>query len=376
MVRACACAGPVPLALLRYALLFLDADLAGGEEEAPAPAGGASAAVAELFALYGAHYAGRGLGGGGGDGGGGVPAPAASARALAEEDAAFEDLTCLLSILEKIVEREDLNFAGSGGAGGGGGGARLSPASAAAVSGLRLVVPLMTPSMLQYPRTTSAYLRVVSRLVESQPLQVAALDAPTFGSFLASLQWGLAGADGPLACECARALGSLLAFHAACAVRGFSAPARGGGPPQRLPGLSAQLQQAPQLLAATLRALLAALLGPLPPPPELLPAAGEALLPLMACDAPGWQAAVRALLAAQEAARPGESQARLAAEFNALTAAAQTAAAAVAAAAGSQHGTSPAAARIANAAAKTERRRFNDAVESWVRAVRGLLTVK
>lgn len=391
VVRAYAGGSPVCMRVLRFILDFLDADLDG---LSPGQAGALYGAITAVFQAYAAHHAAvatSGAAGGASAAGAGSPVGPAGAgsataksnsssgriaAANAEEDDAYEDLTALLQILERVIEKEDVQLGGGGGGCSSGDGGVLTVASEAVVTGLRFLLPLMTPSLLAYPRLSGAYLSVVGQLVEAHPQQVAGLDAPTFATFIASLEYGLRSTDATVAVLSAQAMASLATFHASAARRGFA----------QFPGLSRQLAAAPDLFRRLLSCVLGVLVGTHPPARELVPAASDALLALMASDGgDSYRATVEGLLAAQAAAATASGSAasgtgsasanveRLTSEFNSLTAAAVAATGAMSAAAAAPGGL---AGRQATVKAREEKARFRERAEAFVGAARGLLTVK
>lgn len=268
-------------------------------------------------------------------GGGVVAASTGSSVRLSSlaEDELCDDVASLLAVLEGILSVEDVLFlaspAAAGGAGAGAGaGAVAEPesderriaraASTSIVAGLTFVIPVMSGALLQVPPLARSFLRVINGLVQGHPQQAAALDSGTFGAVVSALEFacrsaagsGSGSGDGELASEGLSGVRGLASYHAACGRDGFA----------RLPGLRAHVAADPSLWSRLLAAVLGAVVGPAPPASNLVPAAADALLSLLEADADAFQAAVRALLVAQQTWDAAAAE-RLATEFQALTSA-------------------------------------------------------
>jgi hypothetical protein len=108
--------------------------------------------------------------------------------------------------------------------------------------GLHIVLPLISPELLKFPKLGRLYYSLLSYLLEAHTAAVAALEREHFASLMASLEWGLAGGDDVAAQSCFEGVAGLgrfqlgavqtggagLAAHAPGARAGGRAAARGG----------------------------------------------------------------------------------------------------------------------------------------------------
>jgi hypothetical protein len=290
-VRAGRGRGADVLAALRFALRFLEADV---ELPTPAMVVGVYGELAALFSTFGEF---AGAAGGGARGG-----------ARGREEEPWEELLLLLALLERVGDSECVSFSSCGAGGDEAGAARAVGAAVegALLRGLAVVVPLMTPATLAFPRVAAAYLAVAAHVLSVHPAQAARLDARLFAALVAGLEAGLRHTDTDVVASALEAARGLASYHVAARVKGGAYAALDLGP---------QLAALPRLFQGLLRAVLALALAPgLPLAPPLVPPAAEALLACIAADGAAFAEVAGELVGAH-----GAMGGRVVAELTALT---------------------------------------------------------
>jgi len=86
--------------------------------------------------------------------------------------------------------------------------------------GLHIVLPLISPDLLKFPKLGRLYYSLLSYLLEAHTASVAALEPRHFGSLMASLEWGLAGSDGVVAHLCLEGVAGLGRYQLGAAQTG------------------------------------------------------------------------------------------------------------------------------------------------------------
>ncbi len=290
----------------------------------------------------------RGASAAGSAAGGSGPAAAAAAAAASSEEDVCEDLLLLLEILQRIADKEVIDFvgsaaaAGAGAAGSGAGSDSCGPASSALLGGLALLVPLLSGPLLCYPSLAARFMELSAHMLSSHPSQVARMDGRLFACLIDSLQSGMAHHEADVAACAMGAVRGLGLFHCAARARGPAYAALSLGP---------QLASMPDLFGRLARALLSLALGmggggagsaaggssgaggrassssSLRLPQALIPAASDALLACICADGAAFRGVAEELLAAAAASiSPGSAlsgsgaamAARIAEELNAL----------------------------------------------------------
>lgn len=365
--------GQLCLRALQFVKQFLDVE--SDALAAPEQVRNVFGTITAVFQAYAKYHAGvvRKAGPGVGaqaaslaDGHSGLKSSSAGAAALASEDeeSEYQDILCLLQILEKIADKEALDLAApvtskSVSTGTGGFGA-ASPSAAAAsgvsdalpatseamLVGLAFLVPLMSQSLMGYPGLVSAYMTVVCYIMTRHPASVARMDPGLFSVFISNLEAGIAHYDVSIVRSALEAVDGMGLYH--------SAARRKGGHFASVLDLTTQLQRIPDLFVRFARSVLQLTLGASAPSQDLINPAGSALLAMIVCDFEGYQRLVSGLLAAQ----PDPSMAsRLAAEFSTMTAAACR---------------TPGVAPVLD---RPTRRAFEERFQPFVAAVRGITTI-
>ncbi|KAF8068447.1 xpo4 [Scenedesmus sp. PABB004] len=161
---------------------------------------------------------------------------------------------------------------GGGGAppGGGADGACDTVVSRVVLVGLGIVLPLISGELLKFPKLASLYYSLLSYMLEVYPRAVAELPAEGFASLMATLEWGVAGADAVAAHCSLEGLAALARFQLASAASGA-------------PGLGRQSAGARSVVGHFQELLLRRLLLE-DTPQELVELAADALLPLLLAE--------------------------------------------------------------------------------------------
>lgn len=165
-----------------------------------------------------------------------------TAKALRDEREAEQcrDLRAVLNLLLHITQSEPLDDApppgaAQPGATGAAAGGRFDPARVVLV-GLHIVLPLISPDLLKFPKLSQLYYSLLSYLLEAHTAAVAALEPRHFASLMASLEWGLAGGDAVAAHSCLEGVAGLARFQLGAAqtgAQGLAAHAPGGWRPRQ-----------------------------------------------------------------------------------------------------------------------------------------------
>ncbi|KAI8465199.1 MAG: hypothetical protein J3K34DRAFT_461526 [Monoraphidium minutum] len=237
-----------------------------------------------------------------------------TAKALKDERAAEQcrDLRAVLNLLLHVTQSELLDDDGppppraaAPPPGGGphphspgapadgvtGGDARYDAARVVLV-GLHIVLPLISPELLKFPKLGQLYYGLLSYLLEAHTAAVAALEPRHFASLMASLEWGLAGSDAAAAHSCLEGVAGLGRFQLGAAQTGA-------------PGLAAHAPAPGRSVAAHFQELLLRRLLLDDTPQDSMELASDALLPLLLAEPSAFQPLSAALAASAEAAAPG-----------------------------------------------------------------------
>jgi hypothetical protein len=350
IIRGAGGRGPPTLAALTYVRDFLAADL---EYPSPGLAEAVHGAVGEVFECFGgdrstgawavgigasaaaAEAAGAaaaaGAAGGGAPGSGAARAAAAAAAARAAAAASgsaagelWEDLLLLLDILQRLCDAETVSFSGG------------SPSSDTLLKGLSLLLPLLSPALLAFPRVSAAYMTVAAHIVSVHPTHTARLSPPLFAALINSLLAGAGHHEPEVAERALSAVRGLGLFHCGARERGGAYAAL---------DLSAQLASAPALFHTLARAVLGLALGAggagggagggnagggakgagagagagAALHPSLVNPAAEALLACICAEPSAFQGAAEALLGQHAGTHGAATAARLAGALTALT---------------------------------------------------------
>ncbi|PRW50955.1 exportin-4 isoform X1 [Chlorella sorokiniana] len=233
-----------------------------------------------LLQLYSAHNLGQ--------------VSVAASKALAAEALSdrYLDLRALLKLLTKLTQADWANQApvkSSASAAAGAGGDREAVDVAQIVfAGLDIIVPLLSPELLKFPKLCRAYFALLAHMLEVYPERMAVLPPSVFQTLVSTLQFGV-GATGDD--EVTQAV-----FEAAAALARFHVQSVAAGGP----GLGANNAPGPDgttplggVLAASLQRLIHGDAGL-----EAVDHAAEAVLPLALSDPPALQRSGEALLAA------------------------------------------------------------------------------
>ncbi len=170
-----------------------------------------------------------------------TPSPQVSlqtAKSLRDERQAEQcrDLRAVLNLLLHVTQSELLDdgaglsglasppasAAAAAGGGGSGGGAEPPGFDVARVVlvGLHIVLPLINPELLKFPKLGRLYYSLLAYLLEAHTASVAALEPRHFASLMASLEWGLAGSDGVAAHSCLEGVAGLARYQHGAAQTG------------------------------------------------------------------------------------------------------------------------------------------------------------
>ena len=234
VLRASGGRGPAAHAALAFARDFLKAQL---EYPSPALAEHIYGLLGGVFECYGGERA-VGLAGSAGSAGAGA---GSAGKSAAEE--LWETLLLLLDILQCLCDSDTVSFSSG------------AQSSDTVLKGLSLLLPLLSPTLLAYPRVSAAYMTVAAHIVSMHPTQAARLTPGLFSALIASLVAGLAHHDTEVVEQALSAVKGLGTFHSAAREAG------GAGGALAALDLSAQLASAPQLFHTLAQAVLSLALG-------------------------------------------------------------------------------------------------------------------
>ncbi|KAI7838545.1 hypothetical protein COHA_007688 [Chlorella ohadii] len=215
----------------------------------------------------------------------------AASKALAAEALSdrYLDLRALLKLLTKLTQADWANQApvksGTAGAAAGVDGEAVDVAQIV-FAGLDIIVPLLSPELLKFPKLCRAYFALLAHMLEVYPERMAVLPPNVFQTLVSTLQFGVgATGDDEAVFEAAAALAR---FH----VQSVAAGGPGLGPNNAPAGPDGTTPLG-GLLGASLQRLIHGDAGL-----EAVDHAAEAVLPLALSDPPALQRSGDALLAA------------------------------------------------------------------------------
>lgn len=133
-----------------------------------------------------------------------------TAKALRDERQAEQcrDLRAVLNLLLHVtqIDLDDYSSASPGVTGG-------FDVARVVLVGLHIVLPLINPELLKFPKLGRLYYSLLSYLLEAHTAAVAALEPCHFASLMASLEWGLAGSDSVATHSCLEGVAGLARYQ-------------------------------------------------------------------------------------------------------------------------------------------------------------------
>lgn len=212
------------------------------------------------------------------------------------------------------------------------------------VFGVKIVLPLMTESLLKFPDLVRAFISMIHHAVMVHEHHIADLRPPLFQRLLACLRFGITHHERDVAESSLNALFVLLDYHVTAVQESM------GGPGAVTAGLQRQVQEEPQLLSSFIETVLSTAVDPHCPSSLHNPAA-NVILALAICEPEAYRIVVERLIASQNS--PSFRQ-RLADGFTRLT---------------SENGVQMDLSRL-------NRRRFQENFRQFVQDVRGFLIIR